>query len=288
MTTYPSTRVRGAALLLVLWLIALLTSVIGMFALNARIEHLQGSVASRGMVATEAARAGLEYAITRVAATDPARQWVPDGREYRWRFGDADLRIRVLDESGKIDLNVASPTLLAGLLAATGGKPQDATALAAAIVDWRDVDNLKQPQGGAEDPDYAAAGLPYGAKDAPFETVPEVEQVLGMTPAVYARIAPYLTVYSGLAVPNQNFASDVALRAMGIDPPPELARRTAAGPNGAPVFVGGSGTYSIDSRARLANGREAQVRAVVRTGASRVPGSAYAALRWQEGASAQQ
>ena len=62
----------------------------------------------------------------------------------------------------------------------------------------------------------------------------------------------------------------------------------AAGAAGALQLVGtGSGTYSIESRARLADGRETSLRTVVRAGASPVPGSAYTLLRWEEGASPQ-
>ena len=32
---------------------------------------------------------------------------------------------------------------------------------------------------GAEDADYEAEGLPYGAKDGPFQSVEELRQVLG-------------------------------------------------------------------------------------------------------------
>ena len=65
-------------------------------------------------------------------------------------------------------------------------------------------------------------------------------------------------------------------------------QREAAGAAGALQLVGtGSGTYSIESRARLADGREAALRTVVRAGASPVPGSAYTLLRWEEGASPQ-
>lgn len=173
---------RGAALLLVLWLIALLAALVGAFALTARTEHLQGRVLHRGVVASEAARAGLEYAVARVIDTTPEGRWLPDGRDYAWRFHDAALTLRIVDETGKVDLNVAQPPLLAGLLQAAGAEADMAEQLAGAIADWRDTDDLGQPSGAAEDPQYAAAGLPYGAKDAPFEDVGELQQVLGMTP----------------------------------------------------------------------------------------------------------
>ncbi|GAB2493557.1 type II secretion system protein GspK [Pseudoxanthomonas sangjuensis] len=272
---------RGAALLLVLWLVAMLTALVGAFALTARVEALQGRVLGDGARAQELARAGLEYALVRVADPQPATHWRPDGRPYRWHFADSEIEVRIVDESGKIDLNQATPTLLASLLRVRGVEPERAGRIAAAIADWRDADPLAQPGGGGEDPDYAAAGLPYGAKDMPFETVAEVEQVLGMTPEIFAALQPYLTIHAGRGVPDPAFAPGPVLAAMGLDPNAWLARRQP----GAAVdgLVGpGSGTYSVESRARLPGDRVAVLRSVVRAGGGPIPGSTYTALRWDE------
>lgn len=282
------TGMRGAALLLVLWLVALLTALVGAYALTARIEALQGRVGSRGAMAQEIARAGMEYALVRVADRNPETHWQPNGRAYAWRFDGHDVQVRIIDETGKVDLNQAEVPLLSRLMQALGEPPDTGDALAAAIVDWRDADDLSQPVGGAEDGDYAAAGRPYGAKDAPFETIAELEQVLGMTPDLYARLEPFLTLYSGRGQPDATYAQGPVLVAMGMDATAWLAQREAAGAAGALQLVGtGSGTYSIESRARLADGRETSLRTVVRAGASPVPGSAYTLLRWEEGASPQ-
>lgn len=276
---------RGAALILVLWLTALLAALIGAFSMTAQIEYLQGRTLHRGIVAAQAARAGLEYAATRVSDPDPMRQWLPDGRAYPWGFAGATVEVRIVDESGKLDLNAADAATLAALIRAAGGEPAQADTVAAAIVDWRDADDLTQPQGGAEDPQYAAAGRPYGAKDAPFETVAEVEQVLGMTPALYGKLAGHLTIYSGLPIPDARFATALALEAMGIDAAPVLANRERPPMPGDTSFVGaGSGTYSIDSHARLGDGRESVLRAVIRLGPNGVPGAAFTVMRWEEGA----
>ena len=285
----PSLRRRhahGAALLMVLWLIAMLTAVIGAFALTARIEYLQGRVLSQGVLADQAARAGLEYAMTRVVDPEPTRQWLPDGREYPWEFAGAEVTVSVIDESGKVDLNGADLDLIANLMQAVGAERNQARKLAAAVMDWRDSDLLTQPEGGAEDPDYESEDLPYGAKDAPFETVAELQLVLGMTRELYAKLEPHLTVYSGQGRPNEQYASAEVLKAMGIDPERALAeRRRPRLPGEAPALVGaGTGTYSIDSRARLRDGRVSILRAVVRVGSSGLPGSAYTSLRWEEGA----
>ncbi|MEF9979076.1 MAG: type II secretion system protein GspK [Thermomonas sp.] len=273
-------RSRGAALLLVMWLVLLLSGLVAAYAMSARIESLQGNGAARGVVAGEAARAGVEYAVSRLLEQDPEQRWAVDGRGYKLPFGRAEVVVEVRDEAAKIDLNAAAPTLLAGLFEELGEPRERATRLAAAIVDWRDPDNLSQPAGGAEDPAYASAGLAWGAKDAPFDSVAELEQVLGMRPALYASAAPHLTVYTGNATPDANVADGIVLAAMGLPP-----RQAAIDPD-APPASAGSGTYSIDSRARLADGRSAHLSVVLRMGGNALPGSTYTPLRWQAGSDA--
>jgi general secretion pathway protein K len=291
----PPRTQRGAALLLVMWLIALLAALVGGFAMAARIEHLQGQVLARGLVAQQAARAGVEYALVRLADPEPRRRWQPDGRDYRWRFGSAQVLVRVIDEGGKIDLNSAQPPLLSGLFRALGLERQQAERLAGAVVDWRDPDILTQPSGGGEDRDYEAAGLPYGAKDAPFDTQAELQQVLGMTPQLYALAAPHLTVFSGRESPDPAFASAQVLTAMGLDAQAIVAQRQRWDPASGqpPPQIGGgvsligatSDTYSIWSRARLGDGRQSLLRVVVRSGGTGLPGMAYLPLQWEEGTS---
>jgi general secretion pathway protein K len=285
------------ALLLVLWLVALFTALVGGFARTAQMERLQGSVLRDGVVAGEAARAGVEYAMVRVGASDRRLRWVPDGRDYPWHYGDAEVSVRIVDEMGKIDLNAGDATLFAALFRQVGVAPGDADRTAGAIIDWRDPDSLNQPSGGAEDDDYAAAGRPYGAKDAPFESIAEVEQVLGMTPAIYARVEPFLTVFSGNDTPDASYAAPEVLAAMGLDADAIVAQRKRWDPasdqappvlpGGQPLSDGGTGTYSIWSRARLRNGRETVLHAIVRSGGNGLPGSAYTALQWEEGTSPQ-
>lgn len=293
MRTIPS-RMRGAALLLVLWLIVLMTGLVGGFALLARVEGLQARALTRGLVAENAARAGIEYALTRVALTDPRQQWRADGRPYRWRFAEADVEVSLVDEDGKIDLNQSDVPLLGALLRAVGVEQGRADRLAAAIVDWRDTDQLTQPAGGGEDPDYANAGLPYGAKDVEFESIAELQQVLGFTPEIFALLEPHVTVFSGRARPDPAFASAEVLDALGMNGQDVIAQRRrwdpasgqpAPGIEGSnPLNATASGTYSIDSRAQLADGRVAVLRVVVRAGGGAIPGTAYTALRWEEGA----
>ena len=92
-----------------------------------------GRVLSRGVAGDQAARAGLEYALTRLAMDDPALQWQPDGRPYAWRFHDIDVELEIVDETGKVDLNAADGLLLAALLQTTGAEQSVAVQVAGAI-----------------------------------------------------------------------------------------------------------------------------------------------------------
>ncbi len=266
---------RGAALLLVMWLVLLLSGLVAGYAAAARIESLQGNGLARAVLAREAARAGLEHAMARIQDPDPQRRWPPDGSPRQMTFEGAVIDVRVRDEAAKLDLNASAPDLLAALFEQLGEPRDAAMRLAGAIVDWRDEDSLNQPAGGAEDADYAQAGLAWGARDSDFETVEELRQVLGMRPALYALAAPHLTVHGGAARPDARFASDTVLAAMGQE-------RLQPVQGGTPEF--GSGTYSIDSLARLPDGRRAQLSVVVRAGGNALPGSTYTPLRWQDGA----
>ena len=279
---------RGAALVLVLWLVVLMSAMVGAFALSARVEAMQASVLRSSGQAQEIARAGLEYALSRVQSGDPQTRWRADGRRYRWSWDGTQVDLRIVDESGKVDLNQADTALLVSLLHVLGAEAGQDQRLAGAIIDWRDADDLAQPVGGAEDGDYAAAGLPYGAKDMLFESLGELRLVLGMPSELYRRLLPNVTLFGGRAQPDPRFAPGPVLTALGLDAAATLAQRELPAVNAlSDVSTGGSGTYSIESRVHWGAGREVVVRGVVRAGASPVPGAAYTVLRWNEGAAGQ-
>jgi general secretion pathway protein K len=264
------------------------------FALSARTEGLQGRFLGRSTAARYAAEAGVEVAALHLQGDDLAARWVPDGRVNQFRFEGQQVQVRVLDESAKIDLNVAPAELLIGLLSALRIDQARAHLLASAILDWRDSDNLLNAEGGAEDPQYAAAKLPYGAKDRPFETLSELRQVLGMDEALYRQLQPYLTVYTGRARPDPQFAAAPVLQALGL--PPEqieqiVAQRALAqsdqprppGTQTAVVSAQGTGTYSISSRATRADGTRVEIQAAIRVGSGGGLGQSYLPLSWRVG-----
>ncbi|HEY0180742.1 MAG TPA: type II secretion system minor pseudopilin GspK, partial [Dokdonella sp.] len=182
---------------------------------------------------------------------------------------------------------------------AQGLSLDQAQALAAAVMDWRDADDDASPNG-AEIAEYKAAGLSYGPKNAPFDTVSELQQVLGMNYALYERLEPTLTIYSGRSTPSVGFADAATLAALYPDVPPEelqqlvqqrqsMSPTDLAGggltlPDGTPLVAGGGGlTYSVKSRAKLRNGASTTLDATIRMGGVGAAGRPYSILRWRDG-----
>jgi general secretion pathway protein K len=167
--------------------------------------------------------------------------WRTDGTVYLWPFGNGQIWLPVQDEDGRIDLNAAPDALLQGLFASADLDPDAAAAMVDAIVDFRDTDDLHRLQG-AEDRDYADAGLSWGAKDAPFEAVEELQQVLGMTREIYERVAPAVTVYSGRRGIDPEVAPREALMALqGIGPEQVESFLTARAEGTAENLLGAAG-----------------------------------------------
>ena len=206
---------RGIALILVLWLTILLTVIGGSFAYGMRNEAL----AARNTLSLAQARALADGAIFRTifelmrprTMTDV---WSADGIVHEWDENGSRVAVNALDESGKIDLNTAPDALLKGLLQTAGEQDAETAAKWVDVIgDWKDADDLRRPNG-AEAPEYQSAGLSYKPANAPFEAVAELQRVLGMTPALYGRIADSLTVYSRMTGINPAFASRTVLLAV--------------------------------------------------------------------------
>jgi len=203
---------RGIALISVLWVIVLLSTLVFGIAASVRTETtLVGNSISLSR-ARYAAEGGVSIGVQNLLLPR-AERWPADGSIRELDFDQLHLRIATFDESGKIDLNYADQDLLVRLLNLAGAEQTAAFSIADAIIDWRDADDLHRLQG-AEAEDYRAAGLGYGPRNGPFETVGELQLVMGMDPELYERIKPALTVYSGSAGVNLELASAQVVAAL--------------------------------------------------------------------------
>lgn len=123
-------------------------------------------------------------------------QWTTGGLPHVVRQAPLRVVVRITDEAGKIDMNVAPLPLLTAFVRACISDDATAAHVAAAITDWR-TPNLPPLPGGAKAPQYRLAGFPYGPPNERFERAAELALVLGMTPALYGCLEPHVTVYTG-------------------------------------------------------------------------------------------
>ncbi len=181
---------EGIALVAVLWVLVMLSIVAASLCLEVRTRALIARNTADNAAARASADAGIQRAILDLIAGRHVSE-----TPYDWRFANHFVRISVRDEASKIDVNMAPPALLAALFNSVGVDSYRAQSLADAIADFRDADNFTHPHG-AEEAEYKTAGLHWGPKNAPFESLEELQQVLGMTPDTYKLVAPDLTIYT--------------------------------------------------------------------------------------------
>jgi general secretion pathway protein K len=286
---------QGIALVLVLWVLLLLTIITGSFALMARMDRLEAHALLSGTQARLSAEAAINLAVLALRDPDDETRMLADGRIYETQIDGVLLEVSATDERGKVDINATDELTLATLFTGHGMELQDAELLAAAVMDWRDEDELERVNGAEEDA-YLAAGLELGPANRPFMMTEELLQVIGMKYELYRLLEPGITVFSRVAEPDPAFAPVEALMAL-----PDITYEEAMNfvqernsqipgesvgtelPNGIMVMEQGRGvTYSIQARATMPNGVWEQLQATIRLGGNR-SGSPYRVLRWREG-----
>ncbi len=256
---------RGIALVIVLWVAALLAVIAGGFVSATSGESRIARNLVENAKSEALADAGIHLAILKLLEPAGETAWRHDGTVQDVTVAGGHVSIMIEDEGGKVDLNHAPDEILKGVFASAGIDSDRLDAIVDAVVDWRDTDDLRRLNG-AEDRDYRAAGLAYGAKDRPFEVLDELLHVLGMTPEIYAKALPALTVYSGQARIDFNTAPRQALLALpgvGVDDVETfLAARAVNDATAIAVFESIGNIRRFRGRA---NGELFRIRALART-----------------------
>ena len=201
---------RGIALFLVLWVLALLTVIVGEFCYTMRTEV---NITRNFKEETEAyyiAGAGLNRAIVELIRNEKIPQKVnapesdEEEAEERLRintdipfvpFGRGRFKVRVANESGKINLNTANIRLLRVMLSGFDLEDEERDVIVDSILDWRDKDHLHRVNG-AEDEYYRLLPEPYECRDGDFRSAGELLLVKGMKPELfYGGLEDIVTVY---------------------------------------------------------------------------------------------
>jgi general secretion pathway protein K len=253
---------RGIALIVALWggaiLAVVVMSVLQLTRADARLLRGTTDVAELRSVVD----AAVNMTILAMLGPPQTRPTVNTGPATVTFAGNA-VQVSIMDESGKIDLNMVTTPGLRQLLVVGGLDGGQAQAMAEQIVAWRTT---------------ASGGRP-------FQAVEGLQLVPGMTPALYQRMLGMLTVYSQSPWLDPNYSSTAALNAFrAFDSGADTAwRRLIEERNGLrtptqkPGVVLGH-AFTITAQAGSANGARFTRTAVVRlTGQARVPLLVY---RW--------
>lgn len=231
-------RDHGFALIAVIWIASLLAVVASVFTTSVRstLRDVHSSVAMEEAAALAESGINLVLLDTITArASDAPRRFPADGTTLVCRTGDSNLlAIRLRDEAGKVDLNVAKDELLRALFTGLGLKPSEADSVHDALADYKDSDS-DQRLNGAEAETYRQSARASGPKNAALDAIDELGQVYGMTSELAARVRPFVTIHSGQE---------------GVDPKaaaPELVALLARGSEG----QGGFAAVRLSDRAAL-------------------------------------
>jgi general secretion pathway protein K len=223
---------RGIALILVLWIVVVLSMAGLSLSLLTRTEALTTLSFKEELENKFFAEAGIRRGIMELFYRQANRNqqnilegfevFQSDGRSYTAEIGDGHYRLRITEESGKINLNALSENngiILTNLLINNGVPENTAAIIVDSILDWKDKDNLHRLNG-AEDDYYQSLPKPYKAKNADFDNIEELIFVRGMTKAILQGnpeakgILPFCTVYSNGDKINLNAAPIEVLKAI--------------------------------------------------------------------------
>lgn len=225
----------GSVLILVVWTVTLLSMLAS--ELGARTGFALGLTdrLSQKLQASYAASAGVWEAV-HFLKKDPLIS--VDGLNDVWRdpegvlasrnFGESTYTVQMpdsspsgqpltglMDEDRKINLNTVTPEIMRRLVHRVAVmRDVEAASIADSVIDWRDQDD-EPLKNGAENFFYVTQSPGYACKNAPFENIEELLLVRGISPEIFRRLSPYVTVYGSGHV-NINTADPVVLWALGL------------------------------------------------------------------------
>ncbi|OPY79403.1 MAG: putative type II secretion system protein K [Syntrophorhabdus sp. PtaU1.Bin058] len=223
---------RGIALLMVLWIITILMVLVVSFSFLTKTEARSTFYFREGVQKKFYAEAGIEEALMEIYHRQVYRNQAVvlegsevvrvDGRPYTGEIGTGRYVIRLLNESGKININTmtdATGVVLNNLLVSLGVPKERADIIVDSMLDWVDGDNVRRLNG-AEDEYYLSLPNPYKAKNGPFEVMEELLLVRDMSPDILfgskerKGLIHFVTVYGSTSKINLNTAPQEILMAL--------------------------------------------------------------------------
>jgi general secretion pathway protein K len=174
-----------------------------------------------------AADAGIALAIHGLAAEGPGGDWSDDGRVRTLQFDDIVLEVTVEDERGKAPLSSMTDGQARALFSGAGAAGDRLDALVAEFRDW-----VTDPATGAAPVvDHLPPSDGRPVRRGPMLTVGELAQLPDMTAAIYARVAPVVTVFDDGGGFDAEHASPLAKAAEDgdtLETPDQIGNQPAA------------------------------------------------------------
>jgi general secretion pathway protein K len=225
----------GFALVAVLLVLALLGIIGAEFAYSMRLEASAARAWKEAVLAAHLAEAAVEQAVREIvgegAYVAPGEDgeltfYARDGRRLprlpraRVPLGAGEYSYRLSDEEGRLNLNTAPPDRLDRLLQALGLPKVERDTIVDSLLDWRDA-NEEHRLNGAESDYYLRLPVPYRARNGNLESVRELLQIKGVTPALFhgREGTPALVDLVTVKTPGQvnlNTAPPAVLAAYGL------------------------------------------------------------------------
>lgn len=224
-------------LLLVLWIIALISVLVLGWAQEWRTELKLAANFRDARQCRRLAEGGVYYALGKLAetlkeASIPEMQrlsgpadvnlWRGDQSPHLLDLPGGRVEIRVADEGGKININLASERTLTTMFSFLGYAPMAVRVMVDSILDWRNREGPTRPFG-AQSNYYLSLDPPYPAKNGRFEVVEELAWVRGFENRVQlGRLGDLFTAEQTNMGVNINAAPAEVLLGLGV--PPEVVR----------------------------------------------------------------
>jgi len=183
------------------------------------------------------ADAGVALALHNLGLLDPKRRWRVSDLPHEVEFEGAQLTISLADENGKIPLNFIQSSELHRLFELGGADPSKIDTLVDAFVDLRG----DQRAGGVRTAGFPQVDVRIAAQRGPLSSVEELQLLPDMTPAIYARIAPAVTVHAITLAFDPRNASPLALAVMSPSAaaPPQAGAAPGSTPADDPLVLAG-------------------------------------------------
>lgn len=274
---------KGAALISVLWLTAVLVAIAFGVSITVRGEIDRATTLSEGIRCQFLARGAmgrffLDY-------QQLGKRIFSAGPVYRYSFPEGEAVVELVPEASKLNVNTLPAEDLTRLLLALGTMPDQAEAITAAIVDWR-----MSPMSGQTSPfdaGYLERGPTFLPRHASIQDGEELLLVRGVTRELYygslqrnaaGELVPRgglkdcLSVYGSNVGVDAQSANPAVMMALGI-PPEGVARilemrratprfvpeqwsllRESLGPAAGRLSLGGRSMYTLRATARLRSG----------------------------------